>query len=212
MIEVVNNAKTCAYITKAAGGASAAFREEPIANWLRENNRPEPEYKRSVDNFVLSCAGYCVATYVLGVGDRHNDNVMITCDGKLFHIDFGHFLGNYKKKFGMKRERAPFVFTPDFAYVMGGKDSAHFKKFIDYCGKAYNILRRNANLFINLCAMMLSTGIPELQTAKDIEYLRSAFSYHLTEEQATEKFTKLIYGSLGTKTTQWNNYIHILAH
>ena len=53
----------------------------------------------------------------------------VTRAGHLFHIDFGHFLGNFKEKFGVKRERAPFVFTPDFAYVMGGKGSEMYKQF-----------------------------------------------------------------------------------
>ena len=44
---------------------------------------------------------------------------MITPSGDFFHIDFGHFLGNIKTKFGVKRERAPFVLTPDFVFVMG---------------------------------------------------------------------------------------------
>ena len=71
--------------------------------------------------------------------------IMVQRSGRLFHIDFGHFLGNFKKKFGIKRERAKvwwlsfrklvmidgipeqFVFTPDFLYVMGGKGSKHYQ-------------------------------------------------------------------------------------
>jgi phosphatidylinositol-4,5-bisphosphate 3-kinase len=212
MIEVVLNSMTTAAITRTAGGATAAFREDPIDNWIRENNPTDGAYRLARDRFIYSCAGYCVATYVLGIGDRHNDNIMLTKDGRLFHIDFGHFLGNYKKKFGVKRERAPFVFTPDFAYVMGGKDSPDFNRFLDLCARAYNVLRKHANIFINLFAMMLSTGIPELRTIEDIQYLRDAFSLDLNEQQASQKFNELVYEAMSSRTTQINNAIHIWAH
>eukprot|EP00298_Acanthocystis_sp_HF-20_P026998 c4869_g1_i1.p1 GENE.c4869_g1_i1~~c4869_g1_i1.p1 ORF type:complete len:610 (-),score=218.48 c4869_g1_i1:142-1971(-) len=215
-IEVVCDSETVANISRKQGGkvsaALAAFKQNPIGEWINQHN-PSPENQQAAKlNFRKSCAAYCVATYVLGIGDRHNDNVMITQEGKLFHIDFGHFLGNFQKFLGLNRDRAPFVLTPDFVFVFGGKDSPEFKLFVEDCQRAYNLLRKNYRVFMNLFGLMLSTGISELQTQQDLNFLRLTLSLDDTEEQAATKFEKLIYESLNTKSTQVNNAIHILAN
>lgn len=43
---------------------------------------------RAIEEFTLSCAGYCVATYVLGIGDRHSDNIMVRSTGQVGQVCF----------------------------------------------------------------------------------------------------------------------------
>jgi len=212
MLEVVLNAKTIASINKDAGGTGAVLEDKTLDNWLRQHNPTEQQYNAAVETFILSCAGYVVATYVLGIGDRHADNIMITKSGHLFHIDFGHFLGNFKSKFGIKRERAPFIFTSQYLAIVGGKDSENFKHFVDVCCKAFNILRKKADLFMNLFQLMVSTGIPELTCTEDINYLRKVLVTELSDDDAASEFSKNILVALNTKTVIINDIIHGWAH
>lgn len=58
------------------------------------------------------------------------------------------------KKFGIEREKAPFVFTPQFAKILGGQDGASFKKFESLSVIAFNIIRKNSPIFINLALLV----------------------------------------------------------
>lgn len=79
LIEVVLNSDTTSGIQlKYGGGAVGALKMDPLDLFLREHNKLGKDYERAVENFVASCAGYCVATFVLGIGDRHNGNIMLT--------------------------------------------------------------------------------------------------------------------------------------
>ncbi|KAJ8265229.1 hypothetical protein COCON_G00143280 [Conger conger] len=211
MIEIVRNAATIATVQRTKGGSSGAFRNDTLFEWLKGRNMLQEIHFNAMERFVTSCAGYCVATYVLGIGDRHNDNIMIMDQGNLFHIDFGHIMGNTKRFLGVNRERSPFVLTPDFLYVMGRVGSLYFQRFTDTCVQAYLALRCHSHLLITLFSLMLLTGIPELSCAQDITYLREALQEGRSEEEAGQHFLQQIAECerLGV-TVQANWWIHML--
>ena len=162
--------------------------------------------------FVRSCAGYCVATYVMGIGDRHSDNIMLTRDGRFFHIDFGHIMGNFKSKFGIKRERSLFVFTPQMADVMGGATGPAFREFVKICRRAYNILRRNSDLLVTLFSLRVGCGIPELEKVSEVDWLRHHLLIGRPDAEAGDEFERILGEALATRSRQVDDMFHMLVH
>ena len=121
-------------------------------------------------------------------------------------------LGNFKKKMGVRRERAPFVLTPAMAYVMGGAGSAKYREFEELCCRAFNVLRRHSNLLLTLFTLMLNVGLPELRRAEDIYWLRDHLLIGKSEEEAAKHFKQQITVALNTKMTQLNDAVHLLVH
>ena len=94
LVEMVTEAKTLRDIEESGGrGVIGSFKETPVAEWLKKYNSSILEFEKATDNFSKSCAGYSIATYLLGICDRHNDNIMVKKSGHLFHIGrFDQFL------------------------------------------------------------------------------------------------------------------------
>lgn len=212
MVELVPASDTLRKI-QVEYGVTGSFKDKPLAEWLRKYNPSEEEYEKASENFIYSCAGCCVATYVLGICDRHNDNIMLRSTGHMFHIDFGKFLGHAQMFGSFKRDRAPFVLTSDMAYVINGgeKPSIRFQLFVDLCCQAYNLIRKQTNLFLNLLSLMIPSGLPELTSIQDLKYVRDALQPQTTDAEATIFFTRLIESSLGSIATKFNFFIHNLA-
>ncbi|KAM6504309.1 atypical/PIKK/PI3K protein kinase [Amanita muscaria] len=164
-----------------------------VLNYLRLHNPDEGSVGTAgvepsvVDTFVRSCAGYCVVTYLLGVGDRHLDNLLVAPDGHFFHVDFGYILGRDPKPFP-----PPVKVCKEMVDGMGGAQSPHYARFKSFCFTAFTILRKSANLILNLVALMVDANIPDIKHRDVHEQIQEKFRLDLTEEEAIKHFEALL--------------------
>lgn len=177
--------------------SDASSKYKSILAYLKEHNPDENEplgvRKETMDTYVKSCAGYCVITYLLGVGDRHLENLLLSPDGHFFHIDFGYILGGDPKPF------APMMkLCKEMVEGMGGTTSPQYMQFKQYCFTAYTTLRKSAHLILNLFSLMIDANIRDIRAEPDKAVLKVKERFHLemSEEEAIRHFEQLIGDSV----------------
>jgi len=137
-------------------------KEMPISKYLNKFAKTQEEQKLNLDRYIYSCAGYCAATYLLGIGDRHLENIMITEDGRLFHIDFGFIFGkepNFLKGQLSTKLRISKSMIEPIGGIQGEKYQVFEKKFVE----SFLILRNKVTFILNLIHLMINSGIGDLQ-------------------------------------------------
>uniref|UniRef100_UPI00358EFBFA phosphatidylinositol 3-kinase catalytic subunit type 3 isoform X2 n=1 Tax=Myxine glutinosa TaxID=7769 RepID=UPI00358EFBFA len=161
-----------------------------------------------MDTYVKSCAGYCVITYILGVGDRHLDNLLLTKTGKLFHVDFGYILGRDPKPLP-----PPMKLSREMVEAMGGTQSEQYQEFRKQCYTAFLHLRRYANLILNLFSLMVDANIPDiaLEPDKTVKKVQDKFRLDLSDEEAVLYMQNLIDDSVGALFAAVVEQIHKFA-
>lgn len=190
-----------------------------ILAFLQKYN-PDPTAPHKVkpevmDTYVRSCAGYCVITYILGVGDRHLENLLLTKDGYFFHADFGYILGEDPKPF------PPLMKLPiQVIEGMGGLNDENYQKFCNYCYITYLTLRRNASIVLNLFQLMINTSVPALRTidpdneSEKMEIIwkvQEKFMLNLDDEGAVRHFQRLIDDSVNAVYPVVIDRLHSMA-
>lgn len=194
-VEFVPNSKTIFDISKEYS--------KNIRKYLEEHSlKDQQDMNKKIDSFVNSCAGYCVVTYLLGIGDRHLENLLVNKNGKLFHIDFGYILGKDPKPYP-----PPMKINSEMMECIGDDKWEEFKT---KCVNAFWVLRDNARLIVNLFYLMIDAGIPELNDVEILSKLNDKFVQQQTRQQASLTLVGKIEGST-RKIYSTLDFAHSLA-
>ena len=95
-----------------------------------------------MSTYVKSCAAYSVITYLLGIGDRHLDNLLLTKNGNLFHIDFGYILGRDPKPMPPPMKLSKEMVKIILLIIISPKQKKIFLKMLYLCFLLFiNIIR-----------------------------------------------------------------------
>lgn len=134
-----------------------------LQNYILQQN-PEEIVTNIKNRFAQSLAISSCLSYILGLGDRHLDNIMINSRGQIFHIDYGYLMDNPMTSI----LSAPNIkITHVMVDFLGGESSIYYKEFKKYTIQVYDVMRLYTNVIVNYYEMIGLEKFIVWETFKD---------------------------------------------
>ncbi|XP_019416850.1 PREDICTED: phosphatidylinositol 4-kinase alpha 1-like [Lupinus angustifolius] len=185
IIEVVPNTRSRSQMGETTdGGLLEIFQQDfgPVGT---------ASFEAARQNFIVSSAGYAVASLLLQPKDRHNGNLLFDSAGRLVHIDFGFILETSPGN-NMRFESAHFKLSHEMTQLLdpsGVMKSETWSQFLSLCVKGYLAARRHMDGIITIVALMLDSGLPCFSRGDPIGNLRKRFHPEMSEREAANFMT-----------------------
>lgn len=189
MIQIIDDAKTIYDINN---------QNKDVLKYILEKNSDKTfdEIKR---RYTYSLVSYTLHSYFIGLGDRHLQNIMISADGAIFHIDFEFILGC---------DAYPLTGTniklnKDMLNVIGGQDSGDYEIYIDLCAQGLVLLRKYFSMFFVLLAQNPQHTIQHVTT-----FIESRFQPQQSDEMVVTELMTIINNASVNKYGDIREFLH----
>lgn len=194
-IEIVDGATTLYTI----------LNDSDLLSYLNTNNQQE-RVGELMERFRDSLAFWTVLTFIVGLGDRHIDNIMLLKNGTLFHIDYGYIFCKSPHVYDQSKIRL----DDDMVRCLGGQTS--YTDFKNKCYQIFFVLRKYVMIIYSLM-LVLCKCQPKIQ---DYDFDEEFFKNHIndvmmigqTDEEVKNGIEKIIDNSRGSISIRLTDYFH----
>ncbi|XP_030545471.1 phosphatidylinositol 4-kinase alpha 1-like isoform X3 [Rhodamnia argentea] len=206
IVEVVPNTRSRSQMGETTdGGLYEIFQQDygPVGS---------PSFEAARENFIISSAGYAVASLLLQPKDRHNGNLLFDNVGRLVHIDFG-FILETSPGGNMRFESAHFKLSHEMTQLLdpsGVMKSETWNCFVRLCVKGYLAARRHMDGIINTVLLMVDSGLPCFSRGDPVGNLRKRFHPEMSEREAANFMIRTCTDAYNKWTTAGYDLIQYL--
>jgi hypothetical protein len=163
VIMISHNLGVIEYLDNCLTLKNIAVKNYTLQNYILENNK-DNKIGIIKERFAKTLAISSCLSYVLGLGDRHASNIMVSNSGHIVHIDYGYILEN---PLHSSIVNSPVIrISNEMIDFLGGWNSEYYQIFKNYITKVFDLIRLYSDLIFSYYDILVQEGIMDKETTK----------------------------------------------